>query len=136
LALKQDVHLMSRPTAVVLTLSLSCSGTLQADDVFTLPAIEVSAPTTVLGTESPALRTQVTAEEMGKINTPEVSDAIKYQPNLLVRKRYIGDRNAPLAIRDMHTTQTARALVMGDGLLLSNFLGSSWNFAPRWSVMQ
>lgn len=110
---------------------------VMADEAVMLPSIEVSAqqPSPLKG-PPPALETEVTAEELKSINAPNVSDAIKYQPNLNVRKRFIGDRNAMLSFRDMSSFQSPRALVLGDGLLLSNFLGASWDTAPRWNIMQ
>ena len=109
---------------------------LAAGEPSALEAVRVTAEQPALESPAPALSSEVDAEQLEVINAPNVEDAIKYQPNLVVRKRYIGDRNATLSFRDMHTTQTARALVLGDGLTLSNFLGSSWDTAPRWGVMQ
>lgn len=112
------------------------STTTLADQPTTLEALEVTGQQLTLEKEAPALKTTVDAEKLESINSPDVSDALRYEPNLIVRKRYIGDRNATLSFRDMHTKQTPRALVYGDGLLLSNFLGANFGFAPRWNVMQ
>ena len=60
---------------------------------------------------------------------------IRYAPNLIVRKRYIGDANATLSFRNMHTTQTPRALVTVDGFLISDFLGADFDTAPKWAVL-
>ncbi|MBN3845214.1 Plug domain-containing protein, partial [Burkholderia sp. Ac-20349] len=62
-------------------------------------------------------------------------DALKYAPNLMVRKRYIGDRNSVFAGRDFNELQSARGLVYADGVLLSNLLGSSYAYPPRWSLI-
>lgn len=77
----------------------------------------------------------VSASDIEKINAYNVEDALKYEPNLFVRKRFTGDNNAPIAARAMHHFQTGRALVYADGLLLSNFLGANFATAPRWSVV-
>jgi hypothetical protein len=53
----------------------------------------------------------------------------------MVRKRYIGDRNSVFAGRDFNELQSARGLVYADGLLLSNLLGSSYAYPPRWSLI-
>lgn len=112
------------------------SATTLAAEPTTLQALEVTGQQLTPEQEAPALKTTVDAEKLESINSPNVSDALKYEPSLVVRKRYIGDRNATLSFRDMHTKQTPRALVYGDGLLLSNLLGANFGFAPRWSVMQ
>jgi len=38
-------------------------------------------------------------------------------------------------VRGNGTSQTARGLVYADGLLLSNFLGNTHSFPPRWSMV-
>lgn len=101
-----------------------------------LPPVEINGQKPALLAWPPALSTEITSEEVEAINSPDVSAALKYEPNLNVRNRHIGERNALLTFRDMHSFQTPRALVLGDGLLLSNFLGAGWDNAPRWSVMQ
>ena len=54
-------------------------------------------------------------------------------PNLTIRKRYIGDRNALIGGRSFSTLQAPRGLVFMDGYLLSNFLGRF--DAPRWNMI-
>ncbi|MBU6951326.1 TonB-dependent receptor [Hahella sp. HN01] len=125
---------LNRAIGAVASLALPLGAA--AEEATVLQAVEVVGERPALVTEPTALQTEVMAEKLENINSPEVSDALKYEPNLIVRKRYIGDRNATLSFRETHTTQTARAVVMGDGVMLSNFLGSSFNFAPRWSLMQ
>ncbi|MXO66397.1 TonB-dependent receptor [Altererythrobacter endophyticus] len=85
--------------------------------------------------KSPALGVSIDSEQIGAINTINTEDAIRYAPNLIVRKRYIGDANATLSFRNMHTTQTPRALVTVDGFLISDFLGASYSTAPKWAVL-
>lgn len=85
-------------------------------------------PTTVEG---------VTGEEVRRtINATDVSDALKYLPSLLVRKRYPGDYDhAVLSTRASGTGNSARSLVYADGILLSNLLGNGANFTPRWGLV-
>lgn len=68
-------------------------------------------------------------------NTVEVEDVLAYAPNLTIRKRYIGDRNAILGGRAAGTTQSARSLVYANGLLLSDFLDSGYANPPRWGMV-
>jgi iron complex outermembrane receptor protein len=74
-----------------------------------------------------------TAEQLRQQNFVNVEDALKYLPNVTVRKRYIGDRNALVGGRSASNLQAPRALVYADGYLLSQFLGQ-FN-APRWNVV-
>ncbi len=84
----------------------------------------------------PAVSEGVTAEEMmASVNVVNTEDAVKYLPSLQIRKRYIGDRNSIVASRSSGTLVSARSLVYADGLLLSNLLGNSYNFPPRWSLV-
>src|SRR6185436_11489568 len=66
-------------------------------------------------------------------NVLNPEDALKYVPSTVIRKRYIGDRNALLGGRSFGTLQPSRGLVFLDGYLLSNFLGRF--DAPRWNMV-
>jgi iron complex outermembrane recepter protein len=69
------------------------------------------------------------------INALNVEDLMKYAPNFFVRKRFAGDDNAVVALRGTNTVQSARTLVMVDGFVVSNFLGNSFSFPPKWNVV-
>src|SRR3546814_14743795 len=73
--------------------------------------------------------------QIAAINAINAEDVVRYAPALIVRKRYIGDANATLSFRNMHTTQTPRALVTVDGFTISNFLGADFFTAPKWAVL-
>jgi iron complex outermembrane recepter protein len=74
-------------------------------------------------------------EQLKAVNAFNVEDLIKYAPNFFVRKRYSGDSNGVPGFRGTHSTQSARTLVMVDGFVVSNFLGNSFGFAPKWGVV-
>lgn len=74
-----------------------------------------------------------TADDLRAQNLINPEDALKYVPNLTIRKRYIGDRNALIGGRSFSTLQAPRGLVLMDGYLLSNFLGRF--DAPRWNMI-
>jgi iron complex outermembrane recepter protein len=74
-------------------------------------------------------------EQMEAVNAFNTEDLMKYAPNFFVRKRYSGDSNGVPGFRGTHSTQSARALVMVDGFVVSNFLGNSFAFAPKWGVV-
>lgn len=85
--------------------------------------------------KTPALGVGVGGEQIAAINAVNAEDVVRYAPALIVRKRYIGDANATLSFRNMHTTQTPRALVTVDGFTISNFLGADFFTAPKWGVL-
>ncbi len=74
-------------------------------------------------------------EQMQAVNAINTEDLMKYAPNFFVRKRYAGDSNGVPGFRGTHSTQSARTLVMVDGFVVSNFLGNSFGFAPKWGVV-
>lgn len=74
-----------------------------------------------------------TAQELRAQNLVNPEDALNYMPNLTIRKRYVGDRNALIGGRSFSTLQAPRGLVFMDGYLLSNFLGRF--DAPRWNMI-
>jgi iron complex outermembrane receptor protein len=82
-------------------------------------------------------RATVDAEDIAtKVNAMNVEDAIKYLPSLIVRKRHIGDTQAPLATRTSGLGASARSLIYVDGALLSALVGNNNTSAsPRWSMV-
>jgi iron complex outermembrane receptor protein len=77
----------------------------------------------------------ISEAQLQSITVVNTEDALKYAPNLHVRKRYIGDNNGVVSVRSTSSRQSARTLVYADGLLLSNLLGSDFGFPPRWSMV-
>jgi len=70
------------------------------------------------------------------VNAVSIEDTIKYLPSLLVRKRNIGDTQAPLATRTTGLGASARSLIYADGALLSALIGNNnTNASPRWSIV-
>ena len=80
-------------------------------------------------------------EERTKQQLDETNNAIttmemmKYFPSVEVRERYIGDRNGILATRTTGTVSSAESLIYSDGLLISNLLGNSYSYPPRWDLI-
>ncbi|WP_429348836.1 TonB-dependent receptor [Paraburkholderia sp. Clong3] len=107
----------------------------------TLPAVSVSASASAsaapraVDPNLPASVETVTRDQFANWNVVNTEDVLKYMPNLAVRKRFIGDLNSIIAVRGTGNTQSARGLVYADGLLLSNLLGNSYSFPPRWSMV-
>ncbi|HET8749627.1 MAG TPA: TonB-dependent receptor [Sphingomicrobium sp.] len=69
-------------------------------------------------------------------NLRNSEDALRYLPSLFVRKRHIGDTQAPLATRTSGVGSSARSLIYADGVLLSALIGNNNSFAsPRWGMI-
>ncbi|MET0365328.1 MAG: TonB-dependent receptor plug domain-containing protein, partial [Sphingobium sp.] len=73
--------------------------------------------------------------QFAAVNATNTEDLMKYAPNFFVRTRFPGDSNGVPGFRGTHSSQSARALVMVDGFTVSNFLGNSFGFAPKWGVV-
>jgi iron complex outermembrane receptor protein len=100
----------------------------------TLAPVSVHASDTMV-METPSVQVRVTRQKLQQQNVTESADALKYAPNMMVRKRYIGDPNAVISGRNAGTLQSARSLVYADGLLLSNLMTNGWDGAPRWGMV-
>lgn len=88
-------------------------------------------------TAYPATTESVTAKQAEtSINVMNTEDTVKYLPSILVRKRFIGDTDAPLATRTTGINASARSLVYADGVLLSALINNNnGNGSPRWSMV-
>lgn len=75
----------------------------------------------------------VTGTELRERVFVNTEDALRHLPDVTIRKRYVGDRNALIGGRSHGTLQAPRGVVYADGVLLSNFLGR-FN-APRWNMV-
>lgn len=104
----------------------------------TLPGITVRAsPTTAQKSQLSATTESVHREEIAEtINVVNTEDALKYLPSLILRKRNLGDQQAPLATRTSGVGQSARSLIYADGMLLSTLIGNNNGSAsPRWGLV-
>ena len=99
-----------------------------------LAPISVHASDTMV-TETAGVQIRVKRQQLQQQNVTESADALKYAPNMMVRKRYIGDPNAIISGRNTGTLQSARSLVYADGLLLSNLMTNGYAGAPRWGMV-
>lgn len=85
--------------------------------------------------KAPAVTHQLVASELAALNLPETGDALQHLPNLFIRKRFVGDKNALTSIRGTSNRQPGRTLVLADGITLSNFLGTGFGNSPRWFLL-
>jgi iron complex outermembrane receptor protein len=124
-----------------MTLSPSLAWAGSAAGEMELPEIVVTAPQN--GATSGGLPRNLSANSSGysakeiseQVNVINTEDIVKYSPDTMTRKRYIGDRNAIIETRTASVTSSARSLVYADGFLLSNLLGNSFAYPPRWSMV-
>jgi iron complex outermembrane receptor protein len=128
-------YITLRPTAA----ALACLAALhaQADDQ-TLPAVTIQseampAPRAQPGHTMESVTARQAAETVNAINT---EDLLKYQPSILLRKRYIGDTQAPMATRTTGINASARSLIYVDGILLSALINNNnQNGSPQWFMV-
>lgn len=69
------------------------------------------------------------------VNAVTAAQTLKYLPSIQVRERYVGDRNGIIATRTIGTLSSAQSMLYADGVLLSNLLGNSFAFPPRWGMV-
>lgn len=130
----------TRKKPLIMMLSVLLSATAFAEQV--QEPVQLSEILVAGGKDSPvpknlpAVTEGVTAEKMAEsINVINTEDALKYLPSLQIRKRFIGDTNGIVASRTAGTLASARSLVYGDNLLLSNLLGNTFSYPPRWGLV-
>jgi len=124
------------PLALALSLALSPCLLMATEATSQLDALVVEgksseAPTTHYTSPS----TRITDIEAESISVTTVEDFVKYEPSMVVRKRYMGDSNGVVGMRGSNMFQTARTMVYADGLPLHYLLESQWNGSPRWSLV-
>lgn len=69
------------------------------------------------------------------VNAATPAQAMKYLPSIQVRERFIGDRNGIIASRTIGAISSAESMLYADGILLSNLLGNSYSYPPRWGMV-
>ena len=77
----------------------------------------------------------ITAEDLTAINMSTVEDALMYEPNLIIRRRFIGDPNGVIGMRGSNMFQGSRTMVFSDGMPLHYHLQTRWSGSPRWSLV-
>ncbi len=119
-------------------LAVAPASRAQSVAVDKLPPVDVSATRPVPDKYLlPGTTAGVTAEQMEQtINVVNVEDALKYLPSIVIRKRHIGDVQAPIQTRTSGLGQSARSLIFADGVLLSALIGNNNGTAsPRWGMV-
>ena len=107
------------------------------NEVIDLDDIEVRAPMI----DSRILKHTATVETYDRkqiedsINAATPAQTLKYLPSIQVRERFVGDRNGIIATRTIGTLSSAQSMLYADGVLLSNLLGNSYAYPPRWGMV-
>jgi iron complex outermembrane recepter protein len=126
-----------RPRLLALAIAQLAAGAAFGQGVaseLTLQTVVVASVRAPLDPNLPTTTASKTAEQVREQqNFVNTEDALKYMPDMTIRKRYAGDRNSLIGGRSFSELQAPRALVYADGYLLSQFLGQ-FN-APRWNVV-
>ena len=107
-------------------------------DAQSLPSVEVSATRSFAEkNQLPGTTAGISAKHVAEtINGMDPEDALKYLPDMLVRKRYIGDTQAPMATRTTGINASARSLIYADGVLLSTLINNNnANGSPQWFMV-
>jgi iron complex outermembrane receptor protein len=105
------------------------------------PSVAQEPAIVVVGTredaQAPNTKEEVDAARLEETtNLRNAEDSLRYLPSLLVRKRHLGDTQAPLATRTSGVGASARSLIYADGVLLSALIGNNNSFAsPKWGMV-
>src|SRR5690606_12796235 len=76
-----------------------------------------------------------TPEDLVGATLVTTEDLLKFEPSVVIRRRFIGDANGTVGMRGANMFQTSRSMVFADGVPLHYLLQSRWNGAPRWSMI-
>lgn len=133
--------LLTSPFAIAETKTTKADDNVKKE----LPEMTVTDTLTPIAAETakeryklPATTESITSEKLDNtINAMNAEDTIKYLPSIQVRKRYIGDTNAPVGWRTSGTGASARGLIYADGIMLSSLLGNNNGNtgSPRWNMV-
>ncbi|MEQ1608404.1 MAG: TonB-dependent receptor [Hyphomonadaceae bacterium] len=85
----------------------------------------------------PTTVSSITAEEIASTTAvTNAEDALRYMPNIVVRKRHVGDTFAPITTRTSGVGASARSLIYVDGAIISALIGNNnGNGSPKWGMV-
>lgn len=136
---KSDHSLVLVAQALGLGIAAALQGpALAAEGEQTLAPISVrEAKTTAEKFLAPTTSEGATRQQIADtVNAMNTEDAFKYLPNILVRKRFTGDTDAPITSRTTGVNAGARSLIYADGVLLSTLINNNnGNGSPRWFMV-
>lgn len=138
---------MPSPTRALLFGALLATASPVAVLAAEAPAVDNNAPVvagvivTATSSESrdklaPSTTETITARDIADtVNAVNIEDDLKYLPDVFIRKRHVGDTQAPMATRTSGVGASARSVIYVDGLLISALIGNNnTNASPRWGM--
>lgn len=120
-------------SAIAMAIALASSCGFAADQ--TIDEIVVWGSESDQRFASPNPTSVLTPEDFRSINVATTEDVVKFEPSLVIRRRFIGDANGVVGMRGSNMFQTSRSMVFADGVPLHYLLQSRWNGAPRWTMV-
>ena len=120
-------------TALSVAIAASCSTALAAEQ--TIDQIVVWGSESDQRFANPSPTSVLTPEDFKSINVATTEDVVKFEPSIVIRRRFIGDANGVVGMRGSNMFQTSRSMVFADGVPLHYLLQSRWNGAPRWTMV-
>jgi iron complex outermembrane recepter protein len=121
---------------ILSTLGVSFLAQAETDSLIELDDITVTSTTDSRIQKHPAtVETYDKKQIEDSVNAATAAQTLKYLPSIQVRERYIGDRNGIIATRTIGTLSSAQSMLYADGVLLSNLLGNSYAYPPRWGMV-
>ncbi len=133
--------MLTLPTRKLLTLEIAlilsslAAGAVQAADQAPLEELVVWGQQTNERAASSHPSSLLTQQDLVSINVATTEDVVKFEPSLVIRRRFIGDSNGTMGMRGSNMFQTSRSMVFADGVPLHYLLQSRWNGAPRWTMV-
>ncbi len=109
----------------------------QAAEQTLAPVVVREAPSAADKVQSPATTESITRERINDTtNVMNAEDAFRYMPSTVVRKRHIGDTQAPISTRTSGLGASARSLIFADGMLLSALIANdNNNGGPKFGMI-
>lgn len=126
-----------QPLILALISTWSCLSQAENSDAV-LPAIVIKQAQSISEKHQlPNTAESVSADQIADtINAINTEDTLKYLPSVLLRKRFIGDTQAPMSTRTTGINASARSLIYADGTLLSALINNNnGNGSPRWFMV-
>lgn len=120
---------------IALILSSLAAGAVQAAEQAPLEEVIVWGQQSNERAASSHPSSLLTQQDLVSINVATTEDVIKFEPSLVIRRRFIGDSNGTMGMRGSNMFQTSRSMVFADGVPLHYLLQSRWNGAPRWTMV-
>ena len=146
------IHLLSGISLLATTLCAMPALAQSVSETITLPQVTVSGQQaktvgngsqnhlspldTALPKNLPAVVEGRSKKQLDKeVNAVTTAELLKYLPSIEVRERAVGDTNGIIATRTTGTVSSADTLVYADEQLISDLLGNSYSWPPRWGLV-